>query len=194
MLSIMKSDNWVCEDALEEDEWVCPLTISLKEEDEVLADLEFEIRHSLFGTMGFLCFTAPSRLNVKLDDENTRIAKYHDVTNLAIEAAIKALNGGRDTPRTRLLWSIAKVRDLMSDEGLGFGHGDDRMRTGRITCASPLVLLCAEDVSVRNDVYWNLRRQYRVLTQSQCTACPCRPRCPPKGGNLPLRSAKRTRI
>ena len=66
--------------------------------------------------MGSLWFIAPTRLNVELDDENTRIAKYNEVTNLAIEAAIKAPCGGRDTPRTRLLWSVAQVLDGLSDE------------------------------------------------------------------------------
>ena len=42
ILSIMKSVNWVCEEALEEHEWVSPLTISTKEE-EVLTELDSEI-------------------------------------------------------------------------------------------------------------------------------------------------------
>ena len=41
MLSIVERVNWVCEEALEEREWVSPLTISLRE--EVLAELDFEI-------------------------------------------------------------------------------------------------------------------------------------------------------
>ena len=57
-----------------------------------------------------------SNVNVKLDVENTRIAKYHEVTNMAIEAAINAPYGGRDTPRTRLFCSIAVVLDRLSDE------------------------------------------------------------------------------
>ena len=39
----MECVNWVCEEALEEHEWVSALTISLKEEEEVLAELEYEI-------------------------------------------------------------------------------------------------------------------------------------------------------
>ena len=42
---------------------------------------------------GFLWFIPPSSLNVKLDVENIRISKYHEVTNLVIEAAIKAPYG-----------------------------------------------------------------------------------------------------
>ena len=42
-LSIMESVNWVCEEALEEHEWVSPLTVSLKEEEEVLVDLDYQI-------------------------------------------------------------------------------------------------------------------------------------------------------
>ena len=44
------------------------------------------------------------------------IAKYHDVTNLAIEAAINVPYEGRDTPRTRLQESIALVLDRLSEE------------------------------------------------------------------------------
>ena len=106
MLSIMKSDNWVCEDALEELEWVCPLTISLKEEDEVLTDLEFEIRHSLFGTMGFLWFPAPSRLNVRLDCHGAKIVKYQ---TWQLRRLSMPLAGGHVTSRTRLLESVALI-------------------------------------------------------------------------------------
>ena len=98
MLSIMESVSWVCEDALEEHEWVLPLTISLKEE-EVLAELGYEIEIPCVLQWRFLWFTAPSRLNGKLDGDNSRIAKYHEITNLAIE-----------------VWSIAKVLNGLSDE------------------------------------------------------------------------------
>ena len=96
--------------------------------------------------MGFLWFTALSRLNVKLDVEKTSITKYHHVTNLAINAAIKTPYGGRDTPRTRLLWSIAKVLDGLSDEDwdldkemIGWGLGESPVLL-------PPVLPPAEDV------------------------------------------------
>ena len=58
MLSIMESVNWVCDEALEEHEWVSPLTISLKEE-EVLAELDYEIDLLCVVQWGFLWFTAP---------------------------------------------------------------------------------------------------------------------------------------
>ena len=102
MLSIMESVSWVCEE--EEHEWVSPLTISLKE--EVLAELDYESSIPCVVQWGIIWIAVPSRLNVKLDVDNTRIAKYHEVTNLAIEAAIKA-------HRTRFLWSIAKVLDRL---------------------------------------------------------------------------------
>ena len=38
----MESVNWVCEDALEDHEWVSELTISMHE-DEVLVALNYEI-------------------------------------------------------------------------------------------------------------------------------------------------------
>ena len=51
---------------------------------------------------------------MKLDFEKTRITKYHEVTNLAIEAAVNVPYGGRVTPRTRLLESIPKILDRLS--------------------------------------------------------------------------------
>ena len=61
------------------------------QEEEVLAEeLDYEIGIPCVVQCGFLWFPAPSGLNVKLDVENTKIVKYHAVTNLAIEAAIKA--------------------------------------------------------------------------------------------------------
>ena len=61
MLSILESVHWVCEDALEEHEWVSPLTISLIEEEEVLlAELDYEIDIPCVVQWRFLWFTAPS--------------------------------------------------------------------------------------------------------------------------------------
>ena len=112
MLSIMESVSRVCVEALK-NEWVSPLTIFLKEE-EMLAELDCEIDMPCVVQWGFLWFPAPSRLNIKLHVGNTRISKYHEVTNLAVEAAIKAPYGGRDTPRTCLLWPLDKVLDGLS--------------------------------------------------------------------------------
>ena len=50
MMSIMESVNWVCEEVLEEREWVSPLTIPLQEE-EVSRRLDDAIDVSLCGTM-----------------------------------------------------------------------------------------------------------------------------------------------
>ena len=52
---------------------------------------------------------------MKLDFKNTRITKYHEVTNLAIEAPVNVPYGGRATPRTRLLESIPKILDRLSE-------------------------------------------------------------------------------
>ena len=110
----MESVNWVCEEVLEEHEWVSPYTISLKE--EVLREMEKELDVPCVVQWRFLWFTAPSRLNVKLDCHDARVIKYHEVTNLAIEAAINVSYGRQVTPRTRLLESIAIILDRLSEE------------------------------------------------------------------------------
>ena len=129
----MESANWVCEEFLEEREWVSPLTIPLQEE-EVSRELDNAIDVSLCGTMDISLVTVRSRLNVKLDFEKTRITKYHEVTNLATEAAVNVPYGGRVTPRTRLLESIPKILDRLSE--------GDWMGTGRFACASVSCSVC----------------------------------------------------
>ena len=64
MLSIMESVNWVCEDALEEHEWVSPLTISLKKKKKKCCWRSWIAKSTFFVwyKWGFLWFTAPSRL------------------------------------------------------------------------------------------------------------------------------------
>ena len=66
MLSMMESVNWVCEEVLEEHEWGSPLTISSKEEEEVLRESDYEIDVLCVVPRRFLWFIAPSRFNVEL--------------------------------------------------------------------------------------------------------------------------------
>ena len=74
-------------------EWVSPLTISLKEEEEVLRELDYELDVLCVEQWRFLWFSAPLRLNVKLGCHDARIAQYHEVTNLAIESANNVPHG-----------------------------------------------------------------------------------------------------
>ena len=86
MLSITESVSWVWEEVLEEHEWASPLTISLKGEEKVLRELDYELDVPCVVQRGFLWFTAPARLTVKLECHDARIIKYHEVANLAIES------------------------------------------------------------------------------------------------------------
>ena len=52
MLSATESVKWVCEEVLEEHEWVSPLTVSMKEEKEVLREVDCELDVPLCGTVG----------------------------------------------------------------------------------------------------------------------------------------------
>ena len=120
MFSVMESVNWVCEEALGEHEWV------LERRRRSAGGVGLRYRCSLWYT-GIAV--------VKLYVEIFRIAKFHEVTNLAIEAAINVLHEGRDTPRTRLLDSIALVLDRLSDkdwdldkEMIGWELGESPLR------------------------------------------------------------------
>ena len=56
MVSIVESVGWVCEEVLEEHERASPLTISLKEEEEVLMDLDYELYCGTMGISLVCCF------------------------------------------------------------------------------------------------------------------------------------------
>ena len=66
-----------------------------------LRELDYEIDVPCVVQWGFIWFTALSRLKVKLDCQDARVVKYHEVTNVTIEAAIDAPYGRHVTPRTR---------------------------------------------------------------------------------------------
>ena len=125
---------------------------------------------------------------VKLYVEFFRIAKFHEVTNLAIEAAINVHHEGRDTPRTRLLDSIALVLDRLSEKDWDL----DKEMIGWELGGSPVrLLLCClwkkfgTMISVKMFVAFSLK---------DCTAYNCRPRCLPEGANLHPRLAKFSRF
>ena len=108
----MESVNWVCEEALEGHEWVSELTISMQEE-EVLVALNYGIDAPCVVQLGLLWFSAPSRQNRRLERNGAKNAKYHEVTNLAFAA---------NTPRACVLRSVAAVLDRAQDKDLDVGR------------------------------------------------------------------------
>ena len=88
---IRESDSWVCEDAMKDDEWVTELTVTLRNPVEML------------------WFSSPSRLNQRFTDNGSKIAKHHEVINMAIEATFTLPFGVSYTPRTCLLRSVSVV-------------------------------------------------------------------------------------
>ena len=65
MMSIMENANWVCEEVLEEREWVSPLTIPLQEE-EVSRELDNAIDVSLCGTVGISLAYCSLKINCEI--------------------------------------------------------------------------------------------------------------------------------
>ena len=59
------------------------------------------LREFLVWCNGDLCGLLVFQDYVKLDCQDARVVKYHEVTNVAIEAAIDAPYGRHVTPRTR---------------------------------------------------------------------------------------------
>ena len=79
-----------------------------------------------------LWFSAPTRLNQTLEDEEINIAKYHEVVDMAIAEATSIPSGGSHTP-TCMLTTLAAVL-----QKLGCEQGDERLENGRWTCAPVL--------------------------------------------------------
>ena len=54
-------------------------------------------------------FSSPSRLNRKVENDSTKIARYHEAVNMEIEITFTAPFEGLHTPRTCLLRTIGVV-------------------------------------------------------------------------------------
>ena len=108
LISIMESVDWVCDDVLEDHEWVSELTISMQE-NEVSVALNYEIEVPCVVQWRLLWFSSPARLSQRYSDNGTKVPKYHEVMNMAIEATFTLSFGGSHTPRTRLLRSVGAV-------------------------------------------------------------------------------------
>ena len=100
--------NWVCEGTFEDDEWVSESTIAMQEED-MGRELGCEICVPCVVQWCMLWFSAPTRLNQTLEDEDINIAKYHEVVDMAIKEAFSTPSGGSHTPRTCMLTTVAAV-------------------------------------------------------------------------------------
>ena len=119
LLSIMESVNWVCEEAMEDHEWVSELAFSLQE-NEVFMALNWRIDVPCMVQWRLLWFSPPTRLDQRFD-----------VFNMTNEATFTLPFGGSHTPRTCLLRSVGAVLYRSPDkdwdverEMKGWGLGD----------------------------------------------------------------------
>ena len=67
----------------EDDEWVSELTISMQE-NEVLVALNYDIDVPCVVQWRLLWFSSPTRLNQRFADNGTKVAKYNEVGDMAI--------------------------------------------------------------------------------------------------------------
>ena len=123
--SIMESVSWVCDESLEGHEWVSDLTISVQENEHLVA-LNYETEVPCVVQWGLLWFSSPSRLNQRFANNGTRIAKCNEVINMAISTTFTLSFGGFNTPRTCMLRSVAAVlyRSHMGRELIGWALGE----------------------------------------------------------------------
>ena len=80
---------WVTEDFLWEHEWITETNVTLKEND-ILEALKYDIDVPCPLQWGLLWFSAPSNLNRKFVNNGTKVAKFRDTVNSAIELTPRA--------------------------------------------------------------------------------------------------------
>ena len=106
--TIMESVSWVCKDSLRDHEWVTERNVILKE-NEILEALNYDLDVPCVIQWGLLKFSSPSRLNQTFTNSGTKLAKYHEAVNMAIEATFTMPFEGLHTPRTCLLRTVSVV-------------------------------------------------------------------------------------
>ena len=115
----MESNNGVCEEAFEVHEWVSELTISMQKE-EILVALNYRIDVPCVVQWGMLWFSAPSRLNQRLDGNGT---KMHEIP-------LGYTSGNHSHPQCSFSW-IQHTTCVHAEIG-GCGSGQStRQRLGR---------------------------------------------------------------
>ena len=75
--SIMEAVNWVCDDALDDHEWVSELTISC-EEAKVLEAQQYDLANRCIVQWRMLWFSAPTCLNNRLLKHGVILEKYNE--------------------------------------------------------------------------------------------------------------------
>ena len=83
----------------EDDEWVSELTISMQE-NEVLVALNYDIDVPCVVQWRLLWFSSPTRLNQRFADNGTKVTKCNEVKYMANEASFTLSIGGSHMPRT----------------------------------------------------------------------------------------------
>ena len=80
------------------------------EENEILEALNHDLDVPCPLQWGLLWFSSPSRLNRTFANAGTKIAKYRETVNMAIEITLTEPFEGLHTPRTCLLRTVGEVR------------------------------------------------------------------------------------
>ena len=130
LTSISECVCWVCADALREHEWVTETNVLWKE-NEILEALNCDLDVPCSLQWQLLWFSSPSRLNRKFANDGTKIAKYREAVNMAIEITLTAPFERLHTPRTCLLRTAGVVlynshdKDWNDEEEMkGWGLGE----------------------------------------------------------------------
>ena len=84
----MLSVNWVCEGAFDDHEWVSENTIAMQVEGVMGRDLDYGLCIPCVVQWSMLWFSAPTRLSQTMGDDEIKIAKYHEVVDMAITETI----------------------------------------------------------------------------------------------------------
>ena len=115
MLSIMLCVSWVCAGTLDDHEWLSESTIAEQEVVVMSRELDFEICFPCMVQWSIMWFSAPTRINQTLEGEEIKIAKYHEVVNMAITEAISMSFGWQVDLCSCLVSMVVTKKFLMND-------------------------------------------------------------------------------
>ena len=119
----------------------------LWKENEILEALNYDLDVPCSLQWGLLWFSSPSRLNRKFANDGTKIARYHEAFDMAIEITFTAPFEGLHTPRTCLLRTVGVVLYRSPDKDWNDEEEMKGWGLGELLCVLPYDKVSDDDLS-----------------------------------------------
>ena len=121
------------EDFLWYHEWITETKVTMRDKPHH-GGTELRQRSAMSSSVGFVRFSAPTNFNSKFVNIGTKVVKFRDTVNSAIELMCRVVFDWTHTPRecflraVTIMLSYAPDTDLdLKEEMQGWGVGDDRI-------------------------------------------------------------------